>query len=646
MAQVASAGCLQRIIVIWFFILVVILWYVNLYYMMGTKTPEEAGASMVANDQSSHESLKDQSSKVHTSPAPQQKKLRTRPPTEPSTPLPLEDNAPRPPPRQGDSEVNSTLSFLPHVDSNHLHGLLGHLPSGELRLKPTPLPARYSKRDAHMGQCYNAVMSDSLPLDRNQPDQRSEQCHAAYSKYPPLQELPRASIVMVFHNEVLSALLRSVHSILNLTPREVLVDIILVDDASEPEPERFTQERWQKLQGELDEYVVSLPKVRLVRLKQRRGLMLARMEGAWRSSAEVVIFLDSHIEVSPYWIEPLLARVKEDYRHLVVPSIDGIHYDNFAYEGSSGLGVVAWTWTLGQSPQFSGGSQPIIRKSPIMAGGLFAANRAFFMHLGGYDPEMRYYGGEEMEIGFRTWQCGGDIEYVPCSHVFHIFRVSTFWQGHDSGGVAYKVPAMDISRNKLRTAAVWMDEYASLAEHAMPRLPPDMSLGNLEPRKELRRKLKCKPFKWYMENVVPDMYVPNMKGARAGALANKKLEGCFDTLGGSIPGLYPCHGQHGTQGLVMDGDNLVRIPMLMYEQCLSARQDGPGNKLHLELQYCQARKNQRWEFDTTNGTFFTMAGGEALCLEALKKQTDKSPFDLRLSSCSSNNEMQRWEWRA
>jgi polypeptide N-acetylgalactosaminyltransferase len=373
--------------------------------------------------------------------------------------------------------------------------------------------------------------------------------------------------------------------------------------------------------------------------------MLARMEGAWRSSAEVVVFLDSHIEVSPYWIQPLLARVKEDRRHLVVPSIDGIHYDNFDYEGSSGLGVVAWTWTLGQSPQFSGGSQAVIRKSPIMAGGLFAANRAFFMHLGGYDPDMRYYGGEEMEIGFRTWQCGGDIEYVPCSHVFHIFRVSTFWQGHDSGGVAYKVPAMDISRNKLRTAAVWMDEYASLAEHAMPVLPPDMSLGNLESRKELRRKLKCKPFKWYMENVVPDMYVPNMKGARAGALANKKLGGCFDTLGGSRPGLYPCHGQHGTQGLVMDGDNLVRIPMLMYEQCLSARKDGP-DKHHLELQYCQVRKDQLWQFDITNGTFFTMEGGKALCLEALKKQTDKSPFDLRLSSCSSNNEMQRWEWRA
>eukprot|EP00419_Tripos_fusus_P056341 CAMPEP_0172814230 /NCGR_PEP_ID=MMETSP1075-20121228/11125_1 /TAXON_ID=2916 /ORGANISM="Ceratium fusus, Strain PA161109" /LENGTH=619 /DNA_ID=CAMNT_0013654017 /DNA_START=73 /DNA_END=1929 /DNA_ORIENTATION=+ len=615
-----TAGFVQRLMVIWVAILVVVLWYVNLYYLLRKKADAgETNASERAGDQSSYKAMEALEAQTSLMATQREQMISSR-----STVQLLENNAPRPPARPGDSEINSTLSVAPHVDSDHLHGLLGRLPNGALMRKPIPLPADYSKRDAHMGQCYNAVMSDSLPLDRNAPDQRSEQCMEVHAKYPPVQELPSASIVMVFHNEILSALLRSVHSILNKTPREVLVEIILVDDASEPEPERFTQERWQQLQRELNEYVVSLPKVRLVRLKQRRGLMMARMEGAWRASGEVVIFLDSHIEASPHWIEPLLARIKEDRRHVVVPSIDGIHYDGFDYEGSSGLGVVGWTWILGQSPRFSGGSAPVIRKSPIMAGGLFAADRVFFMHLGGYDPEMRYYGGEEMEIGFRTWQCGGDIEYVPCSHVFHIFRVSTFWQGHDSGGVAYKVPAMDISRNKLRTAAVWMDEYASLAEHAMPRLPPDMPLGNLEPRKELRRKLKCKSFKWYMENVVPEMYVPNMKGARSGALANKKLEGCFDTLGGSRPGLYPCHGQHGTQGLVLDGDGLVRIPMLMYEQCLSAQDDGQG-KHRLELQRCQTHQDQVWQFDVNHGSFFAMAGGKELCLEAVQKQTDKSP---------------------
>ena len=48
--------------------------------------------------------------------------------------------------------------------------------------------------------------------------------------------------------------------------------------------------------------------------------------------------------------------------------------------------------------------------SPIMAGGLFSINRLLFWDLGGYDPEMKMYGGEEMEISFRIWQCHCTLE--------------------------------------------------------------------------------------------------------------------------------------------------------------------------------------------------------------------------------------------
>eukprot|EP00971_Amphidinium_carterae_P003735 74026-Amphidinium_carterae.1 len=219
---------------------------------------------------------------------------------------------------------------------------------------------------------------------------------------------------------------------------------------------------------------MQLPKVRLARMGERRGLMLARMEGCWRASGDVVIFLDSHIEASPGWIEPLLARVHDFPTHVVVPTIGSIGSDDFRYMHGSGLGVVSFTWTLGQAPKGSAGDG--FQKSPIMAGGLFAANRQYFLHLGGYDPEMKLYGGEEMEIGFRTWQCGGTIELVPCSFVFHIFRSCDHWQGHGSGGVAYMVPAPEITRNKLRTAAVWMDEYAQLVNYASPPLPANMGL--------------------------------------------------------------------------------------------------------------------------------------------------------------------------
>merc|ERR1712176_651097 len=143
--------------------------------------------------------------------------------------------------------------------------------------------------------------------------------------------------------------------------------VILIDDASEVDNDRFSEEQ-----------LSHLPKVRMARMGERRGLMLARMEGVWRASSEVAIFLDSHIEATPGWIEPLLARIRDNPRAVVVPSIDSIDFDGMGFQGNSGLGVLGFTWTLGQKPQYAADTEKP-QPSPIMPGGLFAGHRKFFL---------------------------------------------------------------------------------------------------------------------------------------------------------------------------------------------------------------------------------------------------------------------------
>lgn len=49
--------------------------------------------------------------------------------------------------------------------------------------------------------------------------------------YP--RDLPQISLIFIFVNEALSAILRSVHSAVNHTPAHLLKEIILVDDNSD-----------------------------------------------------------------------------------------------------------------------------------------------------------------------------------------------------------------------------------------------------------------------------------------------------------------------------------------------------------------------------------------------------------------------------
>jgi polypeptide N-acetylgalactosaminyltransferase len=86
-----------------------------------------------------------------------------------------------------------------------------------------------------------------------------------------------------------------------------------------------------------------------------------------------------------------------------------------------------------------------------MAGGLFAVKRSYFFEIGGYDEGMEIWGGENLEISFRVWMCGGQLKQISCSRIGHVFRSRRPYDEQS--------PIDTFTRNSLRVVHVWLDEY-------------------------------------------------------------------------------------------------------------------------------------------------------------------------------------------
>uniref|UniRef100_A0A4X2K4B1 Polypeptide N-acetylgalactosaminyltransferase n=1 Tax=Vombatus ursinus TaxID=29139 RepID=A0A4X2K4B1_VOMUR len=463
--------------------------------------------------------------------------------------------------------------------------------------KPYPITDAERVDQAYRENGFNIFISDKIALNRSLPDIRHPNCNNKLY----LEKLPNTSIIIPFHNEGWSSLLRTVHSVLNRSPPELVAEIVLVDDFSDRE----------HLKKRLEDYMAQFPSVRILRTKKREGLIRTRMLGASVAIGDVITFLDSHCEANVNWLPPLLDRIASNRKTIVCPMIDVIDNDHFGYKTQAGdamRGAFDWEMYYKRIPiplelQKPDPSDPF--ESPVMAGGLFAVDRKWFWELGGYDPGLEIWGGEQYEISFKVWMCGGRMEDIPCSRVGHIYRKY----------IPYKIPTgVSLARNLKRVAEVWMDEYA---EYIYQRLPEyrHLSTGDVSAQKDLRNHLNCKSFKWFMTEIAWDLarfYPPVEPPAAAWGEVftfswredirpgdpqhTKKF--CFDTVSHSSPvTLYDCHGMKGNQLWKYGNDKTL------YHPVSAGCMDCSESDHRIFMNTCNpSSPTQQWIFQYTNST--------------------------------------------
>lgn len=263
----------------------------------------------------------------------------------------------------------------------------------------------------------------------------------------------RASIVIAARNEG-RAVARTVEACVK-TAAGLDYELLVVDDAS--------------TDGSVDAAFRQFPAIRTLRHEQPRGASPAKAAGADRAKGDVLVFLDGHTNPSHGAILRLVQGVERlEGQVIVTPAVAaldiGVWRNDLAQTGHGyafDLERFDCRW-LGLAELRPYDGSPLY-ESPALIGCAFAISRDLYDRLWGFDPYMRSWGAEDLDLGLKTWLADAPILHDPQAIIGHHFRTA-----FDN----YRVPVEDVLVNQMRmarkhfTESVWEEWLTAIRTSA------------------------------------------------------------------------------------------------------------------------------------------------------------------------------------
>ncbi|TAN22022.1 MAG: glycosyltransferase family 2 protein [Acidobacteria bacterium] len=154
------------------------------------------------------------------------------------------------------------------------------------------------------------------------------------------------------------------------------------------------------------------PAARVLRSERNRGFGPAANAGIETARAEIVVLLNSDVELTPGCLDPIALGF--DRSELFGITLRAFDLPEKVFSTGGKLGRFRrgfWeSWRNYEQPAGA---------SFMLAGGFCAFRRSAFLELGGFDPVFAPYYSEDLDLSYRARKRGWQLAYEPASVLYH-----------------------------------------------------------------------------------------------------------------------------------------------------------------------------------------------------------------------------------